>query len=231
MDLAVLIKEEKIMKKKLTLFDLLVYMIIAVPPAYLALKYAAMPGTIPVHFGIHGPDRYGEKAESWLFIMIMTVVSAGMYIFLKNLSSVDPKRTKASSDSLVAKIAVLVVVFFSIFQIIIINAMSGSMFSMEKIFVPAIGIFFCLMGNLVLNVKPNYFVGVRLPWTLESEDNWRKTHHMAGKLWFGGGLVIAILGFVLPYEYAVFAFVGILAIMIIVPCVFSYLYFKKHRQS
>ena len=109
--------------------------------------------------------------------------------------------------------------------------MGGSMFSMEKVFIPAIGIFFCLMGNLMLNVKPNYFVGVRLPWTLESEDNWRKTHHLAGKLWFGGGLILAILGCVLPYEYAVVAFIGMLAVMIITPCVFSYLYFRKHRQS
>ena len=219
------------MKKKLTAFDLLMYMIIAIPPVYLAVNYAAMPDTIPVHFGIHGPDRYGEKAESWLFIIIMTVVSAGMYVFLKNLSSVDPKRTKASSDSLVSKIAVLVVLFLSVMQVIIINAMSGSLFSMEKMLVPSIGIFFCLMGNLLLNIKPNYFVGVRLPWTLESEDNWRKTHHLAGKLWFGGGLVTAILGCILPYEYAVFVFIGILAVMIIVPCVFSYLYFRKSRQS
>ncbi len=189
-----------------------------------------MPATIPVHFGIHGPDRYGDKGGSWLFVGIMSFATAFAYFFLRNLSVIDPKRAKLAKDSLVAKIAVLIVVFFALIQILIINAMRGSMISIEKILVPSMGIFFCLMGNLILNVKPNYFVGVRLPWTLESEDNWRKTHRLAGKLWFAGGLLTAIAGCFLPYEISVLVFIVTLAVMLLVPCVFSYLYFKKHRQ-
>ena len=56
-----------------------------------------------------------------------------------------------------------------------------------------VGLLLCLIGNYMHTIKPNYFAGLRLPWTLNNEDNWRKTHLLAGKLWFVGGLVIAIL--------------------------------------
>ncbi len=217
------------MKKKFTAIDLLVYAIIAVPIVYLALNYAAMPATIPIHFGFHGADGYGEKAQSWVFITMISVVSFMMYVFLKYLPSIDPKRTAASSDSLVFKISILIVVFLSLIQVLIINAMLGHLFSIEKILIPVMGIFFSLLGNLMLNMKPNYFVGIRLPWTLESEDNWRKTHHLAGKLWFAGGLFAAILGLLLPYQYALICFLALVSVMVIIPVVFSYRYFKNQQ--
>ena len=52
---------------------------------------------------------------------------------------------------------------------------------------------FVLMGNYLSTVKLNYFVGVRTPWTLESARVWAKTHRLAGKLFFWGGLLAAAL--------------------------------------
>ncbi len=219
------------MKFKPTARDLLIYLVAIIPLVYLELNYASMPATIPVHFNFHGPDRYGSKDESWLFILIMTVTSIGTYIFLKNLPSIDPKRTKTSSDTLVSKISVLVVVFLTVLQIIIINAMQGYLLSMERMMVPAMGIFFCLMGNLMLNVKPNYFVGIRLPWTLENEDNWRKTHRLAGKLWFAGGLIAAIIGCIFSIQYSLPAFLIIITVITAIPCIYSYTYFKKEQHK
>ena len=116
------------------------------------------------------------------------------------------------------------------FQIIIINAMKGNMFSIEKMLIPTLGIFFALLGNLMLNIKPNYFVGIRLPWTLENEDNWRATHRLAGKLWFAGGIIAAILGILLPYQYAFISFMIVVFTVTIIPIVFSYRYFKTNKQ-
>ena len=62
------------------------------------------------------------------------------------------------------------------------------------------GLLFAFMGNLMHNIKPNYFAGVRTPWTLEDPDTWRATHRLAGKLWFGGGIFVTIAVLVLPVE-------------------------------
>ena len=219
------------MKKNITAADLLVYMIMAIPPIYLALHYHSLPQTIPLHFNFHGADGYGDKSQSWVFISIITLVSFAMYAFLKNIMSIDPKRPAASSASLFHKIAVMMVVFLSILEIIILKAMQGNMFSLEKLLLPCMGIFFSLLGNLMLNIKPNYFVGIRVPWTLENDDNWRKTHRLAGKLWFAGGIIAAITAILLPYKYAFICFIAIVSVITIIPVIFSYQYFRKHQTS
>ena len=66
--------------------------------------------------------------------------------------------------------------------------------TMKFVFV-SMGLLFALLGNNMYNIKPNYFAGIRLPWTFESEDNWRKTHHLAGRFWFFGGLIFAVITF------------------------------------
>ena len=230
MDIAVFNKKEKIMNKKTTGTDILMFAIMAIPAIYLGFNYASLPATIPVHFNFHGPDGYAEKAQSWVIVAMMSLLSLGLYIFLKYLPSIDPKRTAAASASLVFKISMIIVVFFMFFQIIIINAMKGNMFSIEKMLIPTLGIFFALLGNLMLNIKPNYFVGIRLPWTLENEDNWRATHRLAGKLWFAGGIIAAILGILLPYQYAFISFMIVVFTVTITPIVFSYRYFKTNKQ-
>ena len=120
------------MNKKFSVIDLLLLAIISIPAFYLASVYPQMPATIPVHFGLHGADGFGEKGESWLFIMIISGLSFGLTIFLKYLPAIDPKKTAAVSSSLIAKISIVMVIFFAILQVIIINAMNGKMLSMEK---------------------------------------------------------------------------------------------------
>ncbi len=219
------------MKKKPTAADVLVCLIMLIPLIYLGSIYSSLPASIPTHFNFHGPDQYSEKAESWVFVGILTGSSFFMYLLLKNLPSIDPKRTAASSSQLLSKLSFILVIFFVVLQLLIINAMRGNLFSVEKLLLPTISIFLSLMGNLMINMKPNYFVGIRVPWTLENEDNWRKTHRLGGKLWFAGGLIAAVFTIILPYQYAVAAFMVIIGIMVIIPIGYSYLYFKKHQQD
>ncbi len=219
------------MKKKPTAADVLVCLIMLIPLIYLGSIYSSLPASIPTHFNFHGPDQYSEKAESWVFVGILTGSSFFMYLLLKNLPSIDPKRTAASSSQLLSKLSFILVIFFVVLQLLIINAMRGNLFSVEKLLLPTISIFLSLMGNLMINMKPNYFVGIRVPWTLENEDNWKKTHRLGGKLWFAGGLIAAVFTIILPYQYAVAAFMVIIGIMVIIPIGYSYLYFKKHQQD
>lgn len=72
----------------------------------------------------------------------------------------------------------------------------------------------------------NYTVGIKLPSTLHSEENWNRTHCMAGVLWIAGGLIIAaaslLRGTWLP--------VTVLTTLVLVPFVYSYLLYKKEYR-
>lgn len=219
------------MKTKFTAGNWLIYLIMALPAIYLGIVYSSLPDTIPTHFGLHGPDKWGHKSEAWAPILIMTGSALFTYFLLKNLSRIDPKKTANLSGSMVDRIATLLVVFFSTIQLMIIHATQGHDMVVEKLILPFTSLFFAFLGNAMMSVKPNYFVGIRVPWTLENEDNWRSTHRLAGKLWFGAGIVLAVVTFLLPFEYAVFVFLGGVLVITVIPIGYSYRYFRNHQKD
>jgi uncharacterized membrane protein len=101
---------------------------------------------------------------------------------------------------------------------------------MKFVFI-AMGLLFALIGSNMYNIKPNYFAGIRLPWTLESEDNWRRTHRFAGKLWFFGGLCIALIAFVFTGDPALYASAAITAAVVIIPIIYSYSIYKDQTNK
>ena len=74
-----------------------------------------------------------------------------------------------------------------------------------------------LAGNFFGKLKPNRYIGVRVPWTLRSETVWRKTHRVAGWLYTAAGLVAGTLCLLLPSEYVVEVLATWLALIILVP--------------
>ncbi|WP_315816322.1 SdpI family protein [Paraflavitalea speifideaquila] len=93
-----------------------------------------------------------------------------------------------------------------------------------------IGLLLVMMGNYFQALRPNYFVGIRTPWTLENEVVWKKTHYLGGRLWMAGGLLIIIVSFVINSHLPLIIVAGaILLIMVVVPIGFSFLEFR--RQS
>jgi uncharacterized membrane protein len=207
---------------------ILIFIIALVPVFYLGAIYNSLPETIPTHFGFSGkPDSFGNKNTLWITGAILPVVSIGIYFLLNNLYRIDPKKTAKLSPETFSKIGMAVVLLFAALGISIIYASAHGSFSM-RLFLPIMGLFFVYMGNMMHSIKPNYFVGIRLPWTLEDPDNWRVTHQLAGKLWFSGGIIITIATLLLPEKIAMIFFFCGTAIIVLIPIIYSYRYFKNH---
>lgn len=89
-----------------------------------------------------------------------------------------------------------------------------------------LGMMFVIIGNYLPKARQNYTIGIKIPWTLANEENWNQTHRFAGYLWMICGLliIIACLTRLVPAEWLI----GILVIMVLVPCIYSYwLHAKK----
>jgi len=213
------------MKKKL--ITLIAVLISALPFAYLAIIWNDLPKTVPVHYGLDmKPDRMGDKSELWLIAGVLCVVSVLLYFLLKNIHRIDPKRKKAPESTSFHKLALGMVVFMAALNFIIINSANGGTVLQSLLF-PLLGLMFAFIGNYMNNIKPNYFAGIRLPWTLNNDENWRKTHQLGGKLWFAGGMLIAVVCLFLPASASFIFFMSAILIMIIIPIVYSYRLFKK----
>jgi uncharacterized membrane protein len=81
------------------------------------------------------------------------------------------------------------------------------------------------------SIKPNYFIGFRIPWTLENEENWRKTHYLVSKVWVAGGILMAVCSLLASPIMGIIAFGIILLAMIVVPIVYSYQLYKNQQAD
>jgi uncharacterized membrane protein len=158
----------------------------------------------------------------------MGAVSVFVYVLMSNLKSFDPKKYDEANDALYKDFAVLMVAFLSILSLIIIySSTHADQINVGKLLLPLIGLSFAGLGWYMPKFKQNYFVGFKLPWTLENVDNWNETHKVAGTVWMFGGWLQVIATVSLPMKFVAIGFMLTTAVMIIVPTVFSYRMFKN----
>jgi uncharacterized membrane protein len=220
--------------KKYTLFNLLLpFIIISIPWIYLLIIWKELPVIIPTHFSLEGkPDAFGEKSEIVIAPSIMTVIGIFIYFLLKNIYKIDPKKKYASTTSTVlSKMSVVVLLLLSGVTISILYwTMNGKVEGMPLLFC-GLSLFFAYIGNLMYSIKPNYFVGFRIPWTLENEDNWNKTHRFASKLWFFGGIILALLSLLIEIRLLLIVFFSTVLLMSIIPAIYSHIIYKQSANS
>lgn len=211
---------------------LLAVVIVALPFVYLGIQYAGLPDTVPVHFNAEGvADKFGSKSSLWLHTSILSAVALGTYLLISNLHKIDPKKTAKTSAATLNSLAIVIVLFLTVINIMITYSAINypSTFGITKIVLPAVGLLLSFIGYQMRTIQPNYFIGLRLPWTLEDDENWTATHQLAAKLWVPGGLIIAVVAWILPFFSAFITSMIITAIIVIIPTVFSYRFFRKKQ--
>lgn len=216
-----------------TVFKKIIWLFIFAPVVYLVIIWNKLPEKVALHFDLRGnPDRYGNKNELWFVAILLTVISIGSYLLLTNLHRIDPKRYAKDDKGRFFNIGITITIFISFIHFLVINSsLQGNIKFGPSFILSAIGVLLAILGNYMYNIKPNYFVGMRLPWTLENEENWKKTHQLAGRLWFGMGIILAIVCFWLPRESALIVFLSGIAVMTLIPAIYSYRLFVKQKRN
>jgi uncharacterized membrane protein len=207
-------------------------LILSMPLFYAMHVYDALPETIPIHFNFEGkPDGFGSKDSIYLAPIILGIVGFFVFALIFNIQLIDPKRYQENNSSIFKKLAFMLVFFMSSLSFIIVySSLHPGNFFIKYLF-SLMGLLFAFMGYVMPSIKPNYFVGMRLPWTLENADNWTATHKMAGKWWMVGGVLQALVGFVFPAKFTFISFMVIMGLMVAIPAGFSYQFFKKHNHD
>ena len=210
-----------------------VWPILAAPAVYLALVWNNIPPQVALHFDWSGKaDRFGSKNELLTTSFILVITNIAVYLILTNIYRIDPKKNAAENKDRLKRLAFGVVVFLSaVLSMIIYSSSKGNISFSSGILLSGMGLLFAFIGNYMHNIKPNYFAGFRLPWTLENEDNWKKTHALAGKLWFAGGLALAFICLFLSAKPAYILFLAVMGVLTIIPVVYSFRLFREQKKS
>ncbi len=188
--------------------------------------FSSLPEQIPAHWNVHGTvDRFAPKLTVFIFpgiIFLFTILFQFMRRTDPNSDNYDKFQREYHRYTFVIGL-----VFFAV-QIMTIAAAFRMDFNVNLIFCLGIGSLFIFIGNLLPKTKHNYFIGIRTPWTLADEQNWFRTHRLAGKIWVLGGLIVALTALA-PESFQVPVFLTILAVMVITPFVYSYTEFRRKR--
>lgn len=202
------------------------------PLIYLAIIWKSLPLRVPIHFDFEGNiNKYGSKMDVLILTFAMMFLALLIYLLFSYIHIISPKIASADNSSRMQKIALTVIAFFMIIQFWLLYTIQQGHVTLIKFVLIAVSILFAIIGNYMPNLRPNYVAGFRLPWTLQNADNWKKTHDVAGRLWFSGGLLTALLCLLLPLKPAIIVMVIIFIVLLSYPAIFSYNLYNKARNT
>lgn len=186
--------------------------------------YPSMPEVMASHWNTANQVD-GYMTRFW-GVFLMPIVSIAIFILFMVLPVIDPlkKNFEQFRKYYDGFIVMLLTFFFYIFCLSIIWNM-GYEFNMGQAMLPALGLLFFYIGVMLKHAKRNWFVGIRTPWTMSSDEVWEKTHALGSKLFKVAGVLI-LLGFLFP-DYVVWIILIAVLISVIYTIVYSYLYYRK----
>lgn len=205
--------------------ELPIISIALLPLVYLAFIWHSLPEKVPMHWDINGNiDRFGSKTELLLLAFLLPIMP---YIILLAVPYIDPKKTIDQNGKIYWFLKLFLTAFMSGLAIIIIlSAQNAQLFNPNNILM-MIGLLYMFLGWYFPKLSPNYFIGIKTPWTLENEQIWYATHQMAGKLWLLGGLLVVIFSLILETKLNFVLFLVITAIITLLPIVYSFQKYKR----
>lgn len=210
---------------KKNLPKLIITSIITLIPIVVGLiLWNKLPDTVPVHWDINGNvDGYATRIQA-VFVMPFVLVAFHWICVLG--TNLDPKKQNIS-DKVFTLVLWIIPVSSLLCNSFVYTTALGHNVNVEVIMPLFMGALFVVIGNYLPKCKQSYTLGIKLPWTLNDEENWNKTHRLAGFLWVVGGVVIMATAF-LGVSWLLFV---LLIPMVIVPTVYSYLLYKKKENK
>jgi uncharacterized membrane protein len=195
--------------------------LLCLPVLLTLLLWAQLPAEIPIHWNWRGEvDGYASKLY---FLLYQVGLGAFIFFAFDVLPRLDPKRANYERfGRAYGVMAVAIAGFLSFVTLMSLAVALGYEVSMARVIPVGVSLLLAIIGNNLINVKPNYFVGIRTPWTLESEYVWRKTHRLGGQLWFYGGLLLMLLCLFLAPGGTLLALLVGVAVLALVPVIYSY---------
>ena len=187
-----------------------------------ALVYGKLPDRVPTHWNLRGEvDGHGPRAVAAFLLPVTLVGLLGLLAVLPRLSPISFRFDEFRSTY--GKIVVIMLTMFGFVQTLALLGALGYQFNMTRLVVAGLLLGLGLMGNFFGKIRRNFFVGVRVPWTLASERVWNETHRLAAWITCGCGFtgsLVALAGYPL-------AGLGFIVPIVIVPIVFSLVRYKQ----
>ncbi len=186
--------------------------------------YSSLPDKVPSHWNIKGEvDAWSSKNFTVLFYPCLTL---GIYLLMTFIPLIDPlRRNYLKFTATYFWFRTVLVFFFVLLYLYTLWSALGEALNINYFIMPAISLLFIVIGIFIPKMKKNYFVGIRTPWTIHSEEVWNKTHQFGGKFFIVAGL-IALCSLFFP-EHSFPIVITAILVAAFIPVIYSYFVFRK----
>ncbi|WKN45572.1 SdpI family protein [Tunicatimonas pelagia] len=208
--------------------DGLALLFLSLPTALTLFFWNQLPEQLTTHWNLAGnADDYQPKS---VFLLTTLGTSLITYLILLVVPVIDPKPNAQRIRKPLRFIRLTVMAVLAIMMSSIVLKEVG--YTIDMIFIgKVVSIFlFLVVGNLMAKFPPNYFAGIRTPWTLEYPEIWWQVHRFGAKLWVAGSLILLLFVFRLENFAYLILFSAITLVLTLVPVIHSYVLYRKMYQ-
>lgn len=208
--------------------------ILLAPFCAAALLWDRLPERMPIHWNAAGEvDGYAGKGFAAFFTPVVNLV---VVLLMSALIFIDPRIRKADEEGranfrrVVRALRLAFTTFIGAVGIAVICIGAGLALDMSRVIGIGLAVLFGVLGNFLGKVRPNYLVGVRTPWTLESREVWIKTHRFTGRLMVGGAVVMLVTSLVLAGGTAFWVNFSLIMLICFIAIVYSFIAYRKQER-
>ncbi|MBO5852206.1 MAG: SdpI family protein [Clostridia bacterium] len=206
-------------------FKIIISSIITILPIFFGLAmWDRLPEKIATHWGPDGnPDGYSGKLTAVVLLPLLVLAIHLLCIFFTSLDKKNSGQNKKVFGFIfwICPAVSLVTSSFTYMQAFNVK------FSVGSICIALMAVLFIIIGNYMPKCKQNYTIGIKIPTTLNSEENWNATHRLAGIVWVICG-VLLLPGIFLPKNFLPWMLIATLP-AVLIPVIYSIIYDKKHK--
>jgi uncharacterized membrane protein len=188
-----------------------------------AVLYPRLPETMASHWNLHGqPDSFVHKPFG---PFVGPAIMASVLLLLLALPAISPRGFRFDNFRPVWAIlegSVLGLLF--LFHTLALMQAMGKPVDMNRGVEAGVGLLLVVLGNFMGKVTRNFFVGIRTPWTIASEEVWLRTHRLGGRLFVLAGLVLLVSAFLGGGWVLAAIAIGAAALLSVV---YSYLVYRR----
>lgn len=203
---------------------ILTSLVMLIPVVIGLLLWNRLPEQIPSHWNIHGEvDGWSSKAFAVFFFPGLLLAIHWVCVLA---CCADPK-AKDYHPKMIGLVLWICPVLGLLMCSMVYAVALGYQLNVEIIMPLLVGVMFLIIGNLLPKCRQSYTLGIKLPWTLNNEENWNKTHRFGGKVWVAGGIVIMSTAFVGSF----WLLMGTMVVMVAAPTIYSYSLYRKQQKG
>jgi uncharacterized membrane protein len=208
------------------LHKIILWTLVILPTIYLLIKWQSFGDEVPLHWNLKGEvDRYGSPKELWL----VAIIPIFTYFIFWLIPKIDPKNKIKEMGKKYDQLKFFIVGMTALLSLYLLYAIQkGRMVNPEMIFF-FVGLVFIILGNYLPSIRPNYFVGIRTPWTLENNEVWKDTHRLGGKIFVLLGLVTILLSLALDIQQFFWIYFALIIISVGYLFYYSYVKFQEYK--